>query len=119
MPASSTPPPAKSTPKRAFSALDALIPLAIIAGVASIAAAVVWQATLSCHDETTTCHADAFDIGSGIAFFGPMIAAVVAAVFTLDAAARGANHGRPRNYGLVAIVGISMFGLLVAIAASG
>lgn len=119
MAADSTPPPAKSTTRRVFSALDALIPLAIIAGVALFASTVVWQATLSCHEEETICHTDAFDLGSGIAFFGPLIAAVVAAAFALNAAARGANHRRPRNYGILVIVGVCMFGLLIAIVASG
>lgn len=119
MAADSTPPPAKSTIRRVFSALDALIPLAIIAGVASFAAAVVWQATLSCHEEDTTCHTDAFNLGSGVAFFGPLIAAVVAAAFALHAAARGASHKRPRNYGILVVAGICMFGLLIAIVASG
>lgn len=119
MAADSEPPPPKSTARHVFSALDALIPLVLVAAIASFASAVVWQATVSCHDVASTCHTGAFNVGSAIAFFGPIIAAVVAAGLTLGAAARGEARGRWHLHGIGAVVIISVIGLFIAIAASG
>lgn len=113
-----TPPP-KRTPKRVFSALDALLPLAFVTALASFAAAVVWQATINCHDESSGCHTTVFNLGSAIAFFGPIIAAVVAAVLTLDAAASGRDRARWHLYGIAWVVVAGVVGMFIAIAASG
>lgn len=60
-----------------------------------------------------------FNLGSAIAFFGPMITAVVAAGLTLGAAARGKARSRWHLHGIEAVVIISVIGLFIAIAASG